>query len=149
MPLLPQSEVLFLFLWFLLCLWFVIVAILMGYWIYADATARGSDSAFSWAAGGVLTMFIVAGYLFYRRKIGGRTDLASRRERIAGTVVFAQMFALALGAELSPPDPFTQLIQLPLFVGAGLLSGYWLVWRGGYARLRRRVGLVHDDEQRR
>ncbi|UPM41746.1 DUF7534 family protein [Halocatena salina] len=124
------------------------VSVLLGYWIHADATARGSDSALSWAIGSVATLLGTVAYFLYRHKIGGRSEPASRRERIAGTVVFAQLFALVLGAKLSPPDPFTQLLQLPPLVVVGLLPAYWLVWRGGYARLRRRIGLVHDDEQR-
>ncbi|RRJ28023.1 DUF7534 family protein [Halocatena pleomorpha] len=62
--------------------------------------------------------------------------------------LLAQLFALVLGAKLSPPDPFTQLLQLSLLVVVGLLPVYWLVWGGSCARLRRRVGLVHEDEQR-
>lgn len=148
MPLILQSRVLFMVLLILVLCWFVVVSVLLGCWIYADATARGSDSALSWAIGSVATQIVIVVYFLYRHRIGGRTDPASRQERIAGTVVVAQVFGLGVTVQLLPPDPFTQVTSLPLLVIAGLLPGYWLVWQHGYARLRRRIGLVHDDEQR-
>lgn len=147
MSLILQSSALFMALVVLVLCWFVVVSVLLGCWIYADAIARGSDSALSWAIGSVATLFLTGVYLLYRHRIGGRTDPASRQERIAGTVVVAQVVGLGVAVQLPPPDPFTQVMYLPLFVIAGLIPGYWLVWQHGYARLRRRVGVVHDDEQ--
>lgn len=119
------------------------------YWVYLDATERTSDSAVTWALGSLAVPFLPLGYLLYRHRIGGRPEPASRRERVVGTLGLAVVSGFVIEAQFAPPDPFTQIVHLPIAVFVALPVSYWLVWRGGYARLRRRIGLVHDDEQRR
>jgi hypothetical protein len=136
-------------LFWILFLFPAIGALLGVYWTYLDATARGSGSPSQWAIGCVVIPFLLIGYLLYRSKIGGRKEPASQRERLVGTLVVAHMVSVLGAVFLLPPDPFTQLLYyLPLVV-IGLLPGYWLVWRRGYARLRHKVGLVHESERQR
>lgn len=118
------------------------------YWVYLDATERTSDSAVAWAIGSLTVPLLPLGYLLYRHRIGGRPEPASRRERVVGTLGLAVVSGLVVEAQFAPPDPFTQIVHLPVAVFAAVPVSYWLVWRSGYARLRRRIGLVHEDEQR-
>lgn len=118
------------------------------YWVYLDATERTSDSAVVWAIGSLSVPLLPLGYLLYRHRIGGRPEPASRRERVVGTLGLAVVSGFIAASMLTPPDPFIQAVYLPVYLSAALPVSYWLVWRHGYARLRRRIGLVHDDEQR-
>ena len=57
------------------------------------------------------------------------------------TLLGIDVVGLALAALFTAPDPLTQLLFLgPLLVAAPVLS-YWLVYRGGWARL----GVVDAD----
>lgn len=124
-------------------------ALCFAYWVYLDATERTSDSAVVWAIGSLSVPLLPLGYLLYRHRIGGRSEPASRRERVAGTLGLAVVCGFIAAGILTPPDAFVQIVYLLAYLFAALPVSYWLVWRSGYARLRRRVGLVHDDEQRR
>lgn len=117
------------------------------YWVYLDATERTSDSAVVWAIASLSVPLLPLGYLLYRHRIGGRPEPASRRERVVGTLGLAVVSGFVVGAQLSPPDPI-QIVYFPVYLFAVSPVSYWLVWRGGYARLRRRIGLVHEDERR-
>ena len=126
---------------------------LLGYWVHLDAGERGSDSALLWAVGSVLVPPLSLGYLLYRSEIGGRTEPAATTERAVGPFVVGHLVAVQLRFVLSRFGalPFGEPglgwpTYLPLLT-AGVLVGYWLVWRRGWARLRREFGWVHESER--
>lgn len=104
--------------------------------MYRDARARGSDSPSTWGGlcGWIPILLIV--YLLYRPRIGGRTEPAGRRERLAGSIGLGFLLSFLAGAVLSPPDPFSQLLWFAGSAPLGVLVGYLLVWRRGYSKLR-------------
>ncbi len=117
----------------------------LGYWVYLDATIRGSDAALLWAVCCTAFLPLIIGYLLHRSEIGGRPEPADRRERILGTYLVAHVVAALIVTIL----PQVQLSRQLLYFGAlfvGLLPGYWLVWTGGWARLRREFGWSHPSE---
>ncbi len=119
--------------------------LLLGYWVYLDASIRGSDAALLWAVCCTAFLPLIIGYLLHRSEIGGRPEPANRRERILGTYLAAHVFA-ALIVTLIPQ---LQLSRPMFYFGAllvGLLPGYWLVWNRGWAQLRREFGWSHPSE---
>lgn len=95
---------------------FVVIWVSIGYWIYADALARGcSDAAaFRWAVVSAVVIPIGAVYLFTVRGSDERNYPRTRRERLAGTLAGSGLVALVASAVLAPPDPVTQLRVLPV-----------------------------------
>lgn len=45
-----------------------------------------------------------------------------------------------------PAYPYLGIDFYLLFLALGGVPGYWLVWRGGWGRLRREFGWVHPEE---
>lgn len=114
----------------------VMVAVLAGtylagaYWIYRDASARGSDRPGGWVSWWLLfTVFAAVYYLRVRDRIGERAEPVTRAERAASAVVVATFVVLLGGTLVLPPDPYSQLsfvppalaVTLPLVYG-GLLA---------------------------
>jgi hypothetical protein len=65
---------------------------------------------------------------------------ARRFSRFLTAMVLLDMIGIVAGATLAPPDPTTQLYwMIPTLILAPL-GAYWLIYRGGYERLRRRGG---------
>ena len=99
--------------YYLMVALFAVVWVSLGYWIYADATARGSSSALSWAFGTMV--FIPTGvyyHLFYRRS-HERDVPQTRRERVAGILAVSGIVTTVASAMLTPPDSLTQLQFMP------------------------------------
>ncbi|RDI73059.1 hypothetical protein DWB78_08255 [Halopelagius longus] len=130
------------------------MSVLLAYWIYLDAKERGSDSSLLWAVGCTVFQPLVVGYLLYRSEIGGRTEPAGLTERAVGTFVVGHILTVQLWLALRyvgvlPPfvDSFTlELLYYALLFAAGVVPAYWLVWRRGWARLRRAFGWVQESE---
>ena len=124
----------------------------IGYWVHLDAVERGSDRSPAWALGCVLVPPLVVGYLLYRSEIGGRTEPAGVTERLVGTAVIVHLVAVQVRFVLSAfdalpfGDPGVGWPTYLLLLAAGGPVGYWLVWRRGWARLRRAFGWVHESE---
>jgi hypothetical protein len=127
---------------------------LVGYWIYVDATERGSDAALSWAGGCAVFQPLTIGYLLYRSEIGERTDPAAASERAIGTFVIAHLVAIQLrfvlrySGLITPPVP-SPVVELLYYVGllvVGILPAYWLIWQRGWARTRRKIGWSQKSE---
>lgn len=97
-------------------------ALAVGYWVYLDAAARGSEAPAEWAVVCALAAPFALAYLAYRHRIG-RHPGAGRRQRAAGTLAVGVATGLILAATLSPPDPFTQLLALPAATLVGVLPG--------------------------
>ena len=55
------------------------------------------------------------------------------------TAALTVFVALALGAMVTPPDPFTLLYTLAILVPVAFLVAYVLTYGGGFALLRERV----------
>lgn len=107
----------------------------MSYWVSRDAAARGSSSPFLWGVSAALGGIVGLYYLFVYRPGRERSAPPTRGERVAGTVIVADVAAMFVGAFLAPPDPFTQLVWwLRTFVPL-LPVAYLLVYRRGYRRL--------------
>ena len=101
-------------------------AVSLGYWVYADASARGSDRPLLW---GVLTVLFVPVGLYYwyvRGDVGERRRRPDRGERVALVVALGTLGAYVLAATVAPPDPHTQgryslgflVVTLPVAFGA-------------------------------
>jgi hypothetical protein len=98
---------------------------------------------------------LTIGYLLYRSQIGGRTEPASLGERLIGTFVighlvtvqlwFALRFIDAISTPVSSPIVEAQYYVVLFVVGVSL--GYWFVWKRGWARIRRKIGWVHESER--
>jgi len=59
----------------------------------------------------------------YQKQLAARTQPADRRERLVTAYSVAVLLAFVVGAFLTPPDPFTQVLTFPaLFVGTFVLS---------------------------
>ncbi|WP_266080813.1 hypothetical protein [Haladaptatus caseinilyticus] len=133
----------------------IIFSALIGYWIYLDATERGSDANLLWALGCTFIQPLILGYLLYRSEIGGRTEPAGVTERVIGTVVIGQLvteqlwfglrFTGIIASRVYPPA-----VELQYYVAlfaVGVIPGYWLVWKRGWARIRREFGWVQESER--
>ncbi|CDK39748.1 hypothetical protein [Halorubrum sp. AJ67] len=129
--------------------------ILVGYWVYLDATERGSNMNYLWAIGCTLFQPLTVGYLLYRSEIGGRTRTAGTLERIVGTFVVGHLVTIQLWFVLGYMNVVTTITHPPLvelqyyialFV-VGVIPGYWLVWKSGWARTRRKLGWVQEAER--
>lgn len=110
---------------------------LAAYWVYRDASARGSSNPRSWGVWVVIVDLVVLSYLYNRwRKLGERRYPRTTRDRAVETAVVAGYGAFICGALLAPADFFlTPLYTLGLLVVA-LPLAYPLVYRDGWARLR-------------
>ena len=112
-----------------------------GFWVARDAAARGSRRPALWGVGTAVTAGLVGTcYLLTRYRRSERSRPPTRGERAARAVTLATVSAWVLASLFSPPDPLTQV-----YYGVGLLAvtlplAYLLDYRGGYGRLRRRVG---------
>ncbi|MFB6139980.1 MAG: hypothetical protein ABEJ26_06050 [Halosimplex sp.] len=84
------------------------------YWVRCEARARGS-STFDV----LLYLFLVVGVVHYwyvrfvRGDAGPRESPPTRRESLAGTYALAMVVAFVVGAAVTPPDPFTQVLWFP------------------------------------
>lgn len=113
--------------------------VLLGYWVYRDASARGSSVPRWWGLAVAILDPLVLGYLFTRwRKLGEREYPRTSRDRSVATALVALFGSLLLATETSPPDP---LSQPRYFFGALVVVAplaYLLVYRDGWARFRAR-----------
>lgn len=133
----------------------VLFTVFIAYWIHVDATERGSDAALLWAGGSAVFGPLIIGYLLYRSEIGERTHLAMASERAIGTFVVAHLVAIQLwfvlrySGVITPPISSLG-VELLYYVGllaVGLVPGYWLVWKRGWARTRRKVGWSQESDR--
>lgn len=87
----------------------------LAYYVYRDASLRGSERPAAWAAGAVLPMvgvLVLVLYLLTRDSIGVRTEPRSRLESVCLSLYPGLVGAFVLGSLLSPPDPFSVLLYL-------------------------------------
>jgi sec-independent protein translocase protein TatC len=102
------------------------------YWARAEATARGVSTLWTFVmltSGFGLIYYVWVRYI--RNDWTARTRPADRRERFVTAYSVGVLLAFVVGAFVTPPDPFTQLLTFPaLFVGSFLLS-LLLVMRDG------------------
>jgi hypothetical protein len=136
-------------------LFHVLFSALIGYWIYLDATERGSNANLLWAIGCTFIQPLIIGYLLYRSEIGGRTKPAGVSERLIGTFVIGHLVTAQLWFVLRFTDIISTRVYPPivelqyysaLFV-VGVIPGYWPVWKRGWARIRREFGWVQESER--
>ena len=105
-----------------------IVSLGAAYWVYRDASRRGSERAVGW---GVATLVFglvpLAVYLLARRKLEGPHPPPTRSDRLVRNAVVAALLTFVLTA-LGPPDPFTQsstaVVALPVLLGLAVLLTY-------------------------
>lgn len=109
------------------------IGLLAGYaslvfWVYRDATRRGSERAGTWAVAVALFAPTMILYFLRQRAIGEATEPETYHDRLARVLVASALVGLGVGIIATPPDPFTQIT----FVGGGILSaiplGYLVVF---------------------
>lgn len=102
----------------------------LGYWARAEATARDRSvlGTFMYLATGIgLVNCVWVRYV--QNNWEPRTQPADRRERLVTAYSMALLLAFVVGALVTPPDPFTQVLALPpLFAGSFVIS-YLFVMR--------------------
>jgi len=102
----------------------------LGYWARAEATARDESvlGTFMYLATGIgLVNYVWVRYV--QNNWEPRTQPANRRERLVTAYSMALLLAFVVGALVTPPDPFTQVLALPpLFTGSFVIS-YLFVMR--------------------
>ena len=96
----------------------------LGYWARAEGSARDGSTLWTFimlSSGYGLVYYVWVRYL--RNNWAARTQPADRRERLVTAYSVAVLLAFVVGAFLTPPDPFTQVLTFPaLFVGTFVLS---------------------------
>ncbi|AQL41691.1 hypothetical protein BV210_02715 [Halorientalis sp. IM1011] len=96
-----------------------------GVWTYYDASSRNAVYAGSIAT--IVTVFVpaVLVYLYYRNRIGPRTQNRSTAENVAGAIAVGSLTAVILGQFVAPPDAGTlglaQISLLPVGIAFGFL----------------------------
>lgn len=104
----------------------------IAYWVYRDATRRGSEHATAWGVGMVLlgpaSLLGLAYYLYARRHLEGPHPPPTRFDRLVRNVAVASLLTFLVGAAFSPPDPLTQAsiaaVALPVLAGVAVLYTY-------------------------
>lgn len=136
-------------------LFHILFSALLGYWVYLDTTERGSNANLLWAIGCTVFQILVIGYLLYRSQVGGRTESAGVGERLMGTFVIGHLITVQLWFVLRFTDVvsdtlYPPVVELQYYVTLFMVSvipGYWLVWKRGWARTRRKIGWVQESER--
>lgn len=110
------------------------------YWVYRDASARGSSNPRSWSLWILLVDLVLLSYLYNRwRKLGERRYPRTYRDRVVETALVA-LYGALLGAPLvTPPDPLSMPMGYFTVLVVTLPLAYLLVYRDGWARLRTAV----------
>ncbi|ACV47254.1 MULTISPECIES: DUF7534 family protein [Halomicrobium] len=108
---------------------------LLGYWLYRDAEAHGTRAPILLVPLALFAPFGPLLYLYARRD-WERTRTKTERDRRVETVLVALGTAFVLGMILTPPDPVTQAIALPVLTLVALPVAYFFVYRDGWARVR-------------
>jgi sec-independent protein translocase protein TatC len=94
--------------------WVLLVLALVlgfGFWVYRDAARRGSSHPFGWAVASVAGFHVmVLLYPFLRKWIGPQTEPSTRIERAMLAAISGILLAFVIGALVSPPDPFAQIV---------------------------------------
>ncbi|QLG26390.1 hypothetical protein HUG10_02015 [Halorarum halophilum] len=114
---------------------FIVMWLSVGYWVTADADARGARTPWLW--GGLALFFfpLLLYYLLVYRRRYDRKRPASGVERGAGTVALASTVAMVVAVFLGPPDPYTQALWWAGAAAFLLIPSTLLVYRDGYGRL--------------
>lgn len=132
----------------------VLFSAFIGYWVYLDATERESNASYLWAIGCTVFQPLVIGYLLFRSQIGGRREPAEFAERAVGSFIVGHLIAVQLWFvlryfEVIPTANLSPIIEFQYYVAlfvVGVLPGYWLVWKRGWARIRRSIGWIQESE---
>ena len=69
-------------------------------------------------------------------EVSDRMERVRRFSWFVTAMLFLDMVGFVLGALLAPPDAYAQLLVLAPTLLLAPIGAYWLVYRGGYARLR-------------
>jgi hypothetical protein len=103
---------------------FVVTWVSIGYWVYADARARGSRTPFLWGLTSAFLLLPLAYYLFVYRRGTERATPKTRRERVAGVLAVSGVLAPLVTIHVTPPDAFTQVRLTPVVFAAGVFVTY-------------------------
>jgi sec-independent protein translocase protein TatC len=103
----------------------------LGYW--ARAEARGHNGSVFWTFIFLSTGFGLVYYVwvrYVRNDWESRMEPADRRERVVTAYSLAVLLAFVIGAFVTPPDPMTQVLALPLLFAVSFVVSYLFVTRG-------------------
>ncbi|MFC7202413.1 hypothetical protein ACFQJC_02725 [Haloferax namakaokahaiae] len=114
------------------------ILISLGWWVARDASARGFDHTLLLGTVSALTPIGLPYYLYMRYRTADQTRQrpASKTDRLLSTWASAGVAAFLTSAVLAPPDPFSQLFYELAGLAILLPCAYFLVYRGGYRRIR-------------
>lgn len=111
--------------------------ILTVYWVYRDASARGSSNPRSWGLWVLIVDLVLLSYLYNRwRKLGERRYPRTQWDRAVETALVACYGALLAAPMITPPDPLSMPMGYFTALAVALPIAYLLVYRDGWARLR-------------
>ncbi|SEN93939.1 sec-independent protein translocase protein TatC [Halorientalis persicus] len=99
-----------------------------GVWTHYDASNRNAVYAETIAA--IVTVFVpaVLVYLYYRDRIGPRTESPSTTENVAGAIAVGSLTAVILGQFVAPPDAGTLGLAQSSLLPVGIAFGFLWVY---------------------
>lgn len=115
----------------ILCLYLLFV-----YWVYLDASDRGSDRPRLWALCMLVVLPVSALYFVFAGRIGERKESPTARKRLVETVLIAGCAGFFLTFVIAPPDAFLQMTFMPVSIVLTFPVAYLLWYRDGFKRLR-------------
>ena len=107
----------------------LVVPVAVAVWTWYDADARGSSAPLVWAVFAPLSGVLLAYYLLWWRRKRERDRPRSVGERRAAVAALGSAGGVVASAVAAPPDPFAQLLALPVAVAVCLLVARWVVDR--------------------
>ncbi|WP_266079315.1 DUF7534 family protein [Haladaptatus caseinilyticus] len=114
---------------------YVVTVLSVNYWVYSDATARGSSFPSFWSISSVF-FWLPALYYFIRyRHLHERQRPPTRGNRIAQTLAISSLSATVVTTFFAPPDQFTRTLLVPACFAGTLSVTYVLVYRRQYKRI--------------
>ncbi|WP_435155882.1 DUF7534 family protein [Haladaptatus sp. DFWS20] len=122
--------------WYLASLAMYVVTVLsVNYWVYSDATARGSSFPSFWSISSIFFWLPALYYLIRYRHLHERQRPPTRGNLIAQTFAISSLSATVVATFFAPPDQFTRTLFVPACFAVTLSVTYVLVYRRQYERI--------------
>ena len=99
--------------------WVVAVYVIVSWWVYIDANARGSSVPALWAVSFLPVVFVQVWYMGAYRRRNERVRPRTSGERWSAVAALAAVLSALFAGIVTPPDPVSQLVYwVPSFVFA-------------------------------